>query len=280
MLNIPVYNKYNGEKKIALLDNSTIAFMHQLEQRGCHPEYLLKGYDVIFLPAWVAEEVQDSEYRGRYVEALCQSGVPIRLIQEEFYGELMDGEEIYLYEIVKASVSRLGAFLKYLRLNVEKKDLFDMDAYEDWIQDMYANWPMNSEVTITGRMKKKNAGEISLTILAEIFSWHYSDTDILTVYTQDTDAYEFQKSAEEKLKKVFVDKLPVSVTYRSNDSILCQLYRDGQLTLEKVGELRKDARTVTYTVMREDKTIAVETRVLANEEFCGLVQDETVQIVF
>jgi len=32
--------------------------------------------------------------------------------------------------------------------------------------------------------------------------------------------------------------------------------------------------------MREDKTIAVETRVLANEEFCGLVQDETAQIVF
>ena len=43
MLNIPVYNKYNGEKKIALLDNSTIAFMHQLKQKGCHPEYLLKG---------------------------------------------------------------------------------------------------------------------------------------------------------------------------------------------------------------------------------------------
>ena len=32
--------------------------------------------------------------------------------------------------------------------------------------------------------------------------------------------------------------------------------------------------------MREDKTVAVETRVLGNEEFCGLVQDEAVQIVF
>ena len=280
MLNIPVYDKYNGEKKIALLDNSTIAFMHQLEQKGCHPKYLLKGYDVIFLPAWVAEEVQDSEYRERYVESLCQSGIPIRLIQEEFYGELMDGEEIYLYEIVKASVSRLGAFLKYLRLNVERKDLLDMDAYEDWIQDMYADWPMGHEITINERVKKKNAGEISLTILAEIFSWHYSDADILTVYTQDTDAYEFQKSAEERLKKVFADKFSVSVTYRSNDSILCQLYRDGQLTLENVSELRKDVRTVTYMVMREDKTIAVETRVLANEDFCGLVQNEAVQIVF
>ena len=59
-----------------------------------------------------------------------------------------------------------------------------------------------------------------------------------------------------------------------------QLYRDGKLTLEKVCELRKDVRTVTYTIMREDKTVAVETRVLGNEELCGLVQDEAVQIVF
>lgn len=280
MLNIPVYDKYNGEKKIALLDNSTIAFMQQLEYKGCYPESLLKEYDVIFLPAWVAEEVLDSEYRQRYVEALCQKGIPIRLVKEEFYGDLMDGEEIYLYHIVKASVSRLGAFMKYIRLNVEKKDPLDMESYEEWIRDMYANWPLCSEVTRVGRIKKKNAGEISLTILAEIFSWHYSDTDILTVYTQDTDTCEFQKSAEEKLKKVFTDKLPVSVTYRSNDSILCQLYRDGQLTLEKVDELRKDARTLTYTVMREDKTVAVETRVVENEEFCGLIQNEAVKIIF
>ncbi len=27
MLNIPIYDKYNGEKKIAMLDNSTILFV-------------------------------------------------------------------------------------------------------------------------------------------------------------------------------------------------------------------------------------------------------------
>ena len=208
MLNIPVYDKYNGEKKIALLDNSTIAFMQQLEYKGCQPEYLLQVYDVIFLPAWVAEEVQDSEYRVQYVEALCQRGIPIRLIREEFYSDLMDGEEIYLYHIVKASISRLGALLKYMRLYVDKKDPLDIDVYENWIRDMYINWPISDEVLVAGRMKKKNAGEISLTILAEIFSWHYTNTDILTVYTQDTDAYAFQKAANEKLKKIFSDESP------------------------------------------------------------------------
>lgn len=280
MLNIPVYDKYSGEKKIALLDNSTISFMLNLENRGCHPAYLLQEYDVIFLPGWVAEEVQDSEFRTKYVEALYQSGIPIRLIKEEFYSDLMEGEEIYLYHIVKASVSRLGALLKYMRLYVEKKDLLNMEAYEEWIGDMYENWPITDEMIVAGRAKKKNAGEISLTVLAEIFSWHYAGTELLTMYTQDTDAYIFLKAAEDKLKKVFPCETPVSVTYRSNDSILCQLYRDKQLALEKVSEFRKDARTVIYTIVREDKTVAVETRVLENEEFLKLIQNDFVQIVF
>ena len=32
-----------------------------------------------------------------------------------------------------------------------------------------------------------NAGEISLTILAEIFAWYHDGVDSLTIYTQDTD---------------------------------------------------------------------------------------------
>lgn len=280
MLNIPVYSEYRGEKKIALLDNSTVSFMMQLEQGGCNPDYLLQGYDVIFLPGWVAEEVQDSEYRVGYVEALYQRGLPICLIREEFYSDLMDNEELYLYHIVKASVSRLGAFLKYIRLYVDKKDPLDMEAYEKWIRDMYSNWLLISDVTAAGRIKKKNAGEISLTILAEIFSWHYSNTEMLTVYTQDTDAYAFQKAAEEKLKKLFPNEMPVSVTYRSNDSILCQLYRDGKIGKEMIVELRKNARLVTYTVMRGDRTFAVEVRVLANDEFLKLIQDDFAQIIF
>ena len=61
-----------------------------------------------------------------------------------------------MYHIVKASVSKLGAFLKYMRLNVEKKDLLDMEPYEDWMKDMYTNWPMLENLTKDGRIKKKN----------------------------------------------------------------------------------------------------------------------------
>ena len=64
------------------------------------------------------------------------------------------------------------------------------------------------------------------------------------IYTQDADSYIFQKHAEEQLKKVFKNKIPVTVTYRSNDSILYQLYQDKHLTIEEVVDLRKDTRIV------------------------------------
>lgn len=280
MLNIPIYDRYSGEKRIALLDNSAIAFMLQLDNRGHNPESLLQDYDIIFLPEWVAAEVQDSKLRAKYVEKLVESGIPIRIIKESTYSDLMDGEEVYLYHIVKATVSRLGVFLKYMRLNVEKEDSLDMEPYEEWIQKMYSNWPMAVDITVEGRVKKKNAGEISLTILSEVFSWHYPDTEVLTVYTQDTDSYVFQKQAEDELKKIFKDKSPVSVTYRSNDSIMCQLYRNQQLSLEEIHDIRKDARYVTYTLKRADESIALETKKLNNEEFVKIIQDDTVQIIF
>lgn len=280
MLDIPVYEKYGGEKRIALLDNSTITFMLKLDDMGHNAESLLRDYDVIFIPGWVAEEVQDSEIRVKYVEKLVENDIPIRIIKENTYSHLMDGEEVYLYQIVKATVSRLGVFLKYMRLYVEKEDLLDIEPYENWIQKMYDNWPLPVDITIVGRTKKKNAGEISLTILSEVFSWHYPNTEVLTVYTQDSDAYAFQKQAEKELKKIFKDKSPVSVTYRSNDSFMCELYRKHQLTLEEIKDIRKDARYVTYTLERTDKTATLETRKLDNVEFIKVIQDSSVRIIF
>ena len=134
MFNIPIYNEYNGEKKIALLDNSAISFMLQLENKGYKPETLLQEDDVIFLPGWVVEELQDSDFRVHYIEKLVQKGIPIFVIKESFYSDLMDGKELFLYYIVKASVSKLAAFIKYMRLNVEKKNPLDMVAYEEWMK--------------------------------------------------------------------------------------------------------------------------------------------------
>ena len=80
--------------------------------------------------------------------------------------------------------------------------------------------------------------------------------DSLTIYTQDTDAHEFQTNAERILtgNSEFTPALdsPISVAFKSNDFILCQMYREGALTLDAVRQLRHDDRKLTYTRQQAD----------------------------
>ena len=78
MLNIPEYKEYAGETKIALMDNSSLAFMHELSQRSYPSDGILSVYDLILIPKWVMEEIEDSTYRSTYVEQLQAQGYPIR----------------------------------------------------------------------------------------------------------------------------------------------------------------------------------------------------------
>lgn len=280
MLNIPTFHQYNGETKIALMDNSAVAFMEQMERNGISAKELLRGYDAVFIPRWVIEEVSDSSYRSEYINSLIDNGFPIYSIAEESYSELANGEEGNLYRIVYAAVSTLGALRSYLRRYVQKEDIIDMSAYSDWISEMYRNWPLSDTNTDTGRTKKKNAGEISLTILAEVFSWYYPDTELITVYTQDRDAFDYQMSAHRQLKEVFRERTSVDVSYKSNDFLLYQMYRDGTITREKINDVRKDERVVTYTKRRPDQAVALASKKLNNRQFIDLLEDESVQIIF
>lgn len=280
MLNIPTFHQYNGETKIALMDNSAVAFMEQMERNGISAKELLRGYDAVFIPKWVIEEVSDSSYRSEYINRLIDDGFPIYSIAEESYSELANGEEGNLYRIVYAAVSTLGALKSYMRRYVQKEDPIDMSAYSDWISEMYHNWPLSDTNTENGRTKKKNAGEISLTILAEVFSWYYPDTELITVYTQDRDTFDYQMSAHRQLKEVFRERTSVDVSYKSNDFLLYQMYRNGTITREKINDVRKDERVVTYTKRRPDQAVALASKKLNNRQFIDLLEDESVQIIF
>ena len=91
----------------------------------------------------------------------------------------------------------------------------------------------------TGRIKKKNAGEVSITILSEIISWYYPETKTLTIYSQDGDTYDFQRKAEADLRKLFAAKMPVPISYKSNDAILCQLVREGKINIVDIDKSNK-----------------------------------------
>ena len=123
-----------------------------------------------------------------------------------------------------------------------------------------------------------------MTILAEIFAWYHDGVDSLTIYTQDTDAHKFQTNAERILTEnsEFTPALdsPISVAFKSNDFILCQMYREGALTLDEVRQLRRDDRKLTYTRQQADKSIICRKEVVTKDQFIDLIQDATVQILF
>ena len=279
-MQITKITELDGKRHIALLDTSSISFMQGLSEKGLQVEAILKDYDLILIPEWVLTEINDAPGRADYVQKLIDEEYPIYCIEEGTYTDLANGEEGNLYQIVLASTSRLARIRSYLRQYVGKADPLDMDAYRDWIKKLYDEWPIPGETLSNGRIRKKNAGEVSITILAEIVSWYYPETKALTIYSQDGDTYEFQRKAEAELRDVFATRTPVPVSYKSNDAILCQLVRNGNINIDNLGDYRKDVRKITYSKEQDDHSIILVTELVDNELFTQLVLDKTVHIIF
>ena len=280
MMTITRIINIDNKKHIALVDASSISFMQGLEAKGIQPDGILKDYDLILIPEWVLVEINDAEGRTNYLQKLIELGYPIHSIAEEDYSDLANNEEGNLYQIVLASTYQIGRIKSYLRRFVEKVDVLDMDAYKDWINKLYDEWPIPGQMLSSGRTKKKNAGEVSITILAEVVSWYYPETEALTIYSQDSDTYEFQRKAEASLRDLFTSRTPVPVSYKSNDAILCQLFRKGKISIENLRDYRKDIRKITYSKVQDDHSVILVTEVIDNERFLDLVQNPSVHIVF
>ena len=280
MMTITKITNIGNKKHIALLDTSSISFMQGLEARGIPSDDILKDYDLILIPEWVLVEINDAEGRANYLQKLIELGYPIYSIAEEDYSALTNNEEGNLYQIVLASTYQIGRIKSYLRQFVEKADVLDMDAFKDWINKLYDEWPIPGRMISTGRIKKKNAGEVSITILAEVVSWYYPETEALTIYSQDSDTYELQRKAEASLREIFTSRTPIPVSYKSNDAILCQLFRNGKISIENLGDYRKDIRKITYSKVQDDHSVVLVTEVVDNELFLDLVRDTSVHIIF
>ena len=112
------------------------------------------------------------------------------------------------------------------------------------------------------------------------YSWYYPETESLTVYSQDRDTYELQRKAEANLRNIFTSRMPVPVSYKSNDAILCQLIREQMLETDCLDDYRKDIRMITYSKEQEDCSVILVTELVDNQLFARLVKDQTVHIIF
>lgn len=83
-----------------------------------------------------------------------------------------------------------------------------------------------------------------------------------------------------RLNDVFASKTSIDVSYKSNDTLLCQMFRNGMLSLGQIDTLRCDERVVVYTRSRDDKSTALVAKRTDNQQFKALLQDMNVQIIF
>ena len=280
MFRIPKYEKYGGEKNIAILDNSSVEFLLELKNRGIDSIQLIRGYDVVLVPHWVLNEVSHSEGRICLLEDMRNNGAPVYSIDETEYSALLGHKDLDLYRVVLAAASKLGELKSYLRKNVGRDDPADIEDSSEWMRQLYEDWPIGKRGIPEKEETRKNAGEVSITILAEIFTWYLRDIENITIYSQDRDTYDFEREATNIMQRAFRRCIPVTVTYKSNDAILLQLYRESTITAEQIREIRTNARMIRYTEIKGDKSVALIERLVDTEAFIRLVKNSDTQILF
>ncbi|MHC6180925.1 hypothetical protein ACYUJ6_13905 [Clostridium sp. JNZ X4-2] len=159
-------------KKIGILGNNTISFLINVSEYICI-EKILTNYDLLLIPNWIYEEVRDSKGRVGYIEKIFNRGIKIFAIDERGYEKLINYRAIWLYKFFLYSSYKIGELKSFIKRYIEKgQPLEELEDYQVWLNLLYYNG-FEGKMLRNGRMKKKNAGEISISILSLIISYIY-----------------------------------------------------------------------------------------------------------
>jgi hypothetical protein len=275
----------SAPKKIGILDNNTINFLTKIN-KYVHTDMVLRNYDLLLIPNWVYEEVTDSEERVNYIKDVFNKDIQIYIINEYDYEELVGYKSEWLYKFFLYS-SFLNAELKsFIKRNIEKNQpLEELDDYEEWLKLLYEDG-FHGKILKSGRSQKKNAGEISISILSLIISYFYFEKNhYVSVISNDRDTYDYIKFAKQKLlKDMLFEKLEGSViTFKSNDLIIKEIYLNNYIIeghdIYSIVEFR-DAKRVKYTRNTFDNSVEEHDEVLSNGSFIQNLKDNTFNIIF
>lgn len=272
-------------KKIGILDNNTISFLVNVN-KYIYVEKILKKYDLLIIPNWVYEEVKDSEERVRYIESIFNKGIKIFVINESDYEKLAKYRSVWLYKFFLYSSFKIGEVKSFIKRYIEKnQSLEELDDYEVWLNLLY-NDGFEGKRLKSGRTKKKNAGEISIGVLALAMSYvYFQGHHTITVLSNDRDTYDFINFAKLKLlnDNMFEGLGSSVITFKSNDFIIKESYlnnyiRSGQDVCSII-RLR-DEKRVRYTKNTLDTSVEEHDEILSNEVFIENLKDSTFNIIF
>ncbi len=268
--------------KVCVLDNNSIELLTRVK---ISPEKIFNQYDIILIPGWVWVEVSESDNRINYINSLKEYS-NVQIINEFEYLILVDYKEALLYYLFRnccENVSRLISFLK--RDILKNRPIEDLEPYEEWLNIFY-NEGLVYKGPIDKKIKRSNAGEISISVLSYIFSYFYSKhINTITIFSNDRDAYEYVTKAKEGLNKneFFKDKRHIPITFKSNDFLIIDWVSCGYIDKENIDKFvqeNRQARRMKFTRKKPDNSIEEQDCVIGNSTFLGMLKDITIHVIF
>lgn len=271
--------------KIGILDNNSTSFFYKIKQLGNIDEIFNK-YNMILIPQWVYLEITDSEQRFLYLQSLESMECSIYIIDELEYEQVCKYKSQWLYKFFLNCCFINTRLKDFLKRYVEKNNkLEELDDYKIWLKDFYDRG-FEGEFLSNGRIQKKNAGEISICLLALIISYNYNRySHSITIISSDRDTYDYLKSAKEQINKdrTLKSEENITVTFKSNDFVIKEIYLNNYL-FSKIGILTivefRDERRIKYTINSPDGSIEEHDEVVKNTYFKELLDDRTFNIIF
>ena len=270
--------------KVCILDNNSVEFLTWV-RGSIGPEKIFSQYDIIFIPQWVWVEVCDSDNRKSYIDDLKHYS-KVQIIDEVDYLKLVDYKEAELYYLFLYCCYNVSRLISFIKKNILKnRPVEDLDPYEEWLNIFYEEG-LDQRKLSNGRIQRKNAGEISISVLSYILSYYYSESiDTITIFSSDRDTYEIISKAKEMLYRDerFKDRSNTSITFKSNDFLIYEWTRLGYINEDNidafVGSYRQ-TRRIKFTRKKQDNSIEEQDKLIDNAAFLEMLKDSMIHLIF
>ncbi|WP_434565074.1 hypothetical protein PQ690_02655 [Thermoanaerobacterium thermosaccharolyticum] len=270
--------------KVCILDNNSVEFLTWV-RKSVSPEKIFNQYDMILIPQWVWTKVCDSENRKSYINDLKHYS-KVQIIDEVDYLTLVDYKEAELYYLFLYCCYNVSRLVSFIKKNILKnRRVEDLDPYEEWLNIFYEEG-LDQRKLSNGRIQRKNAGEISISVLSYILSYYYNgNIDIITIFSSDRDTYEFISKAKEMLYKDerFKDRINTSITFKSNDFLVYEWTRLGYIdehNIDTFVQNYRQTRRIKFTRKKQDNSIDEQDRLIENTAFLEMLKDSTIHLIF
>jgi hypothetical protein len=282
--NLIKYLSMGKSLKVCILDNNSVEFLTRVSG-SISPEKIFRQYDMIFIPQWVWTEVCDSQNRKSYINDLKHYS-KVQIIDEVDYLTLVDYKEAELYYLLLYCCYNVSRLVSFIKKNILKnRPVEDLDPYEEWLGVFYEEG-LDQKKLSNGRIQRKNAGEISISVLSYILSYYYSESIYsITIFSSDRDTYEFVSKAKEMLFKDerFKGRSNTSITFKSGDFLIYEWTRLGYIDEQNINtfvDSYRQTRRIKFTRKKQDNSIEEQDKLIDNAAFLEMLKDGTIHLIF